>query len=139
IGFDSVSARLLAAGSPLTAKREWLPIVPTAANGFGATTNLNNVPTVFAGTWGDTTVALDPAQFRGKVAVFLATPAEAGLNAGRGAAPVLRCDSVPNKFGAEAAAKVEAEVAAANAARGGRGGAGAGGRGGRGGAPGGRD
>ncbi|HEY4218653.1 MAG TPA: M28 family peptidase [Gemmatimonadaceae bacterium] len=143
IGFDSVSARLLAAGAPLNAKRDWLPITPTAANGFGATANLNNVPTVFAGTWGDTTVALDPAQFRGKVAVFVATPAEAGLNGGRGGgaggAGVLRCDSVPDKFGAEAAAKVEAEVAAANAGRGGRGG-GAGGRGGRGGgAAGGRD
>jgi hypothetical protein len=61
--------------------------------------DLANVPTVFAGRWGDTTVALDPELFRGKVAVFLATPAAAGIATPR-APTLLRCDSVPNKFGA---------------------------------------
>src|SRR5207237_7069117 len=86
-----------------------------------------NVQTVFAGRWGDTTTALDPAIFKGKVAVFVATPATAGLTGrgggagaggdtaattggGRGRAP--RCDSVPDKFGAAAAAKVEAAARA---------------------------
>src|SRR5207237_259516 len=86
-----------------------------------------NVQTVFAGRWGDTTTALDPAIFKGKVAVFVATPATAGLTGrgggagaggdtaattggGRGRAP--RCDSVPDKFGAAAAAKGEAAARA---------------------------
>jgi hypothetical protein len=92
--------------------------------------DVNNVPAVFAGRWGDTTVALDPAVFKGKVAVFVATATTAGL-AGRGGggggganadsvapAPggrggrVPRCDSVPDKFGAAAAARVEAAARA---------------------------
>ena len=68
---------------------------------------------------------------RGKVAVFIATPQAAGLTGGRGAQPVLRCDSVPNKFGAYAAAQVEAAQRADSLARAGRGGGGGGGRGGR--------
>jgi hypothetical protein len=121
-GFDSGTVRLLAGGTALAAKREWLPIAPSTANGFGAKGDLNNVPTVFAGTWGDTSAALDPALIRGKVAVFIATPSEAGLAAGRGAAALLSCADVPNKFGAAAAAKVEAELAATSGGRGGRGG-----------------
>ncbi len=132
-GFD-VASKLVAGGSPLAMKSDWLPIAPTTANGVALKADLSNVQTVFAGKWRDTS-ALDPALFKGKIAVFTSTAAGAGLVAGgRGAARVLRCDSVPNKFGADAAARVEAAVAADSAAgRGGRGGAGGGG-GGRGGA-----
>jgi hypothetical protein len=67
--------------------------------------------------------------------VFGSSAAGAGLIAGgRGAARVPSCDSVPDKFGADAAARGEAAVRADSAAgRGGRGGGG-GGRGGAGGA-----
>ncbi|MFI5227959.1 MAG: hypothetical protein ACHQWU_02750, partial [Gemmatimonadales bacterium] len=135
LGFDSASSRLIAASSPLTASTEWVPIAPTAANGFGSTADLNALPTVFAGRWGDTT-PLDPATFRGKIAVFIATPAAAGLSGGRGGAGgaggrLERCDSIPSKFGAEAAVQVEAAIAridaadsAAGRARRGRGGRG---------------
>ena len=131
--FDSTTSRLVAAGAPLTATREWVPVVPSPQNGFGSTANLADVPTVFAGRWGDTT-SLDPATFNGKVAVFIATPAAAGLvgGGGRGGAPAVsllpRCDSVPDKFGAAAAAAVEAaqrhadSLAGRTAGRGGRGG-----------------
>jgi hypothetical protein len=124
MGFDSTTARLNAGGSPLAAIRDWIPIAPSATNGIGARADLNNVPTVFAGRWRDTSVALDPALFRGKIAVFTSSAAGAGLIAGgRGAARILRCDSVPDKFGAEAAARVEAAVRADSiAGRGGRGG-----------------
>jgi hypothetical protein len=145
--FDSVTARLMIAGSAATVKTDWLPIIPNATNGLSTKASVNNVPTVFAGRWGDTSVALDPALFKGKVAVFVATPAGAGLT-GRGggggggaaaagdtaAAPaaggrgtrVPRCDSIPNKFGAAAAASVEAAARADSIAGRGRGGRGGG-------------
>jgi hypothetical protein len=134
-GFDVNSSKLIVAGKALAPRTEWVPVVPTAANGVGTTANLDNVPVVYAGRFGDTT-ALDPAVFRGKIAVLTATPAQAGLTGGggRAAQPILRCDSVPNKFGAEAAARVEAQQradslsrAGAGAGRGGRGGGAAGG------------
>ncbi len=143
IGFDSVTTRLAVGGATLTVRSDFVPLPPTASNGFGGKADLAEVPAVFAGRWGDTTVALDPALFKGKVAVFVAsagTLSALGPVAGRGAgagATLLRCDSVPDKFGAAAAAAVEAKLRADQAAgRGGRGGAaggaggGAGGRGG---------
>lgn len=123
--FDSAATRLVAGGAPLAAKRDWIPIAPTAANGIGTRAAIDNVPTVFAGRWRDSSVVLDPALFRGKIAVFTSSAAGAGLIAGgRGATPVLRCDSVPDKFGAAAAVVVEAAARAAGdaAGRGGRGG-----------------
>jgi hypothetical protein len=88
--FDSIASRLIAAGSPLTPKTDWIPILPTGTTGFAYDIDLQNAPTIFAGRWGDTTVALDPTAFRGKVAVFLAprTPrpdSTAGGAGGRGA------------------------------------------------------
>ena len=127
-----VGATLSAGGSPLVARRDWIPIVPTATNGVAVKAELKDVPTVFAGRWRDSSVALDPALFKGKIAVFTSSAAGAGLVAGgRGGARVLRCDSVPDKFGADAAARVEAAVAptappAAGGRGGGRGGAGGG-------------
>ena len=121
IGFDSATSRLATAGTTLAAKRDWIPVVPTAANSLGAKADLNNVTTVFAGRWGDTAVALDPALFNGKVVVFIGAPAPSAV---RGGGVVLRCDSVPDKFGAAAAAAVEAAARADSiAGRGGRGGA----------------
>lgn len=138
MGFDSTTSKLIAGSATLAPKREWVPIAPTAANGLGLGAQLNGVSTVYAGRWRDTSVALDPAAFRGKIAVFTSNAAGAGLfAAGRGAARVMRCDSVPDKFGAAAAAIEEARVRADSAAgRGGRGGGGGAG-GGRGGGAGG--
>jgi hypothetical protein len=135
--FDSVTSTLSVGGTKLNAKSEWIPVVATAANGIGAKASLSGVATVFGGRWGDTTT-LDPALYKGKVVVFIGTPSSAGIVvAGRGGAPTLRCDSVPDKFGAQAAARVEAQLRADSAARvaaGGRGAAApaAGGRGGAG-------
>ena len=97
--FDSVAATLISGASPLVARRDWIPIVPTATNGVGAKADLKDVPTVFAGRWRDSSVVLDPALFKGKIALFTSSAAGAGLiAAGRGAARVLRCDSVPDKL-----------------------------------------
>ena len=133
MGFDSTSSRLLVGAVALARKTDWIPAAPTALNGYAAKAELANATTVFAGRWGDT-VALAPAVVKGNVAVFTAAPTTTGAaGGGRGAASLLRCDSVPDKFGAAAAASVEAAVAAAGGGRGGRaGGAGAGGRGGAG-------
>ena len=136
--FDSTAVSFAVAGNALTAKRDFMPTAPTAANGGSTRANLQNVPTVFGGRMGDTTVTLDPALFRGKVAVFLpAPPANRG-----GGAPLGVCSADqgwPNQRGASYALDVAAAAAAAAAARdggappaaGGRGG----GRGGRGGGP----
>ncbi len=102
MGFDSSTATLQAAGSAFARSTEWVPMAPIAAGGIGGKANLAGIATVFAGRWGDT-VTLDPSLYRGKVAVFLAPPP-----AVRPAPVVLRCDSVPDKFGAQAAALVEA-------------------------------
>jgi hypothetical protein len=105
---DSTTARLIAGSVPLVARSEWIPAVPSAANGMSDRIDLRDTPTVFAGRWGDTLNPLDPALVRGKVAVFSAPqnpPRQAGA------------DTTPNDTSAAPAA-------------GGRGG----GRGGRGGA-----
>lgn len=133
--FDVIASRLIAGGSTLAPKMDWVPVAPTAQNGIGARASFTNAQTVFGGRWGDTGVQLDPAQIRGKVVVFTATAAAAGLGGGRGMAPILRCDELPDRFGAAAAARAEAQQRADSMARGGRGG----GRGGRGGAGAARD
>src|SRR2546423_7165347 len=88
-GFDSTTSTLTVAGEPLARKTDWVPVTPTATNNVLGSANLDNVPTVFAGRWGDTATALDAAMFRGKVAVFLASAQAAGLS-GRGGQRVLR-------------------------------------------------
>jgi hypothetical protein len=128
--FDPNTSRLLANGVGLATSTEWVPVAPTATNGIGSRATFNDVPTVFGGRWGDTTVPLDPSLVRGKVVVFTATAAAAGLGGGRGMAPVVRCDALANRFGAAAAAAAEAQQRADSMAtgRGGRrGGRGAGG------------
>jgi hypothetical protein len=125
-GFALASSHLAVNGATLTPRTDWVPVIPTANNGVGDRANLNNVQAVYAGRYGDENVTLDPGMFRGKIAVFSATPNVAGLNGGRGGrgGQMLRCDSVPDKFGAAAAARVEAEQRAAGnqTGRGGRGG-----------------
>ena len=139
ISFDVASMRLAAGSATLAARTDWIPIAPGTTGGTG-TTNLNSVPTVFAGRWGDTTVSLDAVALQGKVAVFLASPAAVGLagagGGGRAGAAMLRCDSLPDRFGAAAAAAADA-AAAARAAAAGAGAAGGRGGGGRGGGRGG--
>ena len=133
MGFDSAASRLQVAGRSAAAGRDWIPLTPSGANGLGGTADLSGVTAVFAGSWGDET-PLDPAVFRGKVAVFAGGPA-AGFRFGGGgrggAREVPSCDDVPDRFGAEAviadeAARQAQAGAAAQAprGRGGRGGAG---------------
>jgi hypothetical protein len=114
IGFDSAAARLIAAGAPLAARTDWIPIVPTAANGFGASADLTDVPVVFGGRMGETT-ALDPAVYSGKVVVFLAPPPAPGQVVFVPTPPQrLRCDSVPDRFGAAAAILTDAAATRAD-------------------------
>lgn len=119
--FDPNTSRLAVNGTALVAKTDWVPVAPTATNGIAGRASFANTPTVFGGRWGDTSVKLDPAQIRGNVVVFTATPAAAGL-AGRPTPPVVRCDSLPDRFGAAAAARAEAQQRADSVARVGRGG-----------------
>ncbi len=102
LGFDSASSSLQAGSQKLAASHDWVPMTPNVASGIGGAADLANVATVFAGRWGDS-ASLDPALLRGKVAVFLAP-----IVPTRPTPTVLRCDSVPDKFGAQAAALVEA-------------------------------
>lgn len=109
IGIDSLSAQLRIGGTTLKQKSDWVPQVPTAANGVGSRAALDNVPVIFAGQYGDTAVALDPALMRGKVLVFTAPPVGAAVAASSGA-PVsfVSCSDVPDKFGANASIAEEA-------------------------------
>jgi hypothetical protein len=102
LGYDSAASTLSAGGVALERSRDWVPLAPNAAGPNGGRANLAGVPTVFAGRWGDT-VALDPAMLRGKVAVFVTPPP-----APRPAPTLLRCDSVPDRFGAQAAVLADA-------------------------------
>jgi len=115
LGFDSTASMLQVGGASLARSGEWVPVAASVAGGIAGKVAFAGVGTVFAGRWGDTTVALDVALIRGKVAVFVAPPA-----AVRPTPVVLRCDSVPDKFGAQAAALVEATTPRASS----RGGAG---------------
>jgi len=125
LGFDRASSQLTVAGKPLTAATDWVPTAPSPANGFAARAELSDAPTVFGGRWGDSTVMLDAAAVRGKVVVFLAPPSAPNAAGGRGGpASFVSCADVPDKFGAAAAAAVEAAPAGARrpAVTGGRGG-----------------
>ena len=114
--FDSSASSLRVGGATLAAKRDWIPTAPTAQNGFGGKAELNGVPAVFAGVWGDTAVMLDPAAFTGKVAVFMAAPGAGASGGVRGPASFVSCADVPNKFGVTAILAAE-KVAASTPAR----------------------
>ena len=111
-GVDVASLRLVVAGTPLTASNAFLPMAPTATNGLAAAVDFNDVPAVFAGRWNDTSVVLDQAVFRGKVAVFVSDATAGGTPANRAPTSFVSCADVPNKFGAAAAAAVEAAARA---------------------------
>ena len=102
MGFDPATLSLKVAGAALSLRSEWLPIAPSSPNQFVGNSDLADVPTVFAGRWGDTTVVLDPAVYANKVLVFVSQPAVAGLGGPAGREPQ-RCDALPNRFGAAAA------------------------------------
>ncbi len=123
IGYDSTASRLLIAGKKAAAGSDWIPLAPSGFTGVGGEADLTDVPVVFAGTWGDQEAALDPAAFRGKVAVFVGGPALG--RGGRGGGELPRCDMVPNRFGAEAAVVADTSSAgrSARASRGAVGGA----------------
>ena len=107
LAFDPSATQLVAGGGALRLGSDWLPMMPTAVNGIAASTDLSNVPTVFAGRWGDTAVVIDPEMVRGKIAVFVSDPSLTAGARGRAPAPVPSCADVPDKFGAAAAAEVE--------------------------------
>jgi hypothetical protein len=120
VGFDAGTSELAIAGSSATPGDDWVPVAPTASNGFGDTADLSDIPAVFAGEWGNQGVALDPAVFRGKVAVFVGGPAFRGRGGrGEGGAEAPSCDSLPNRFGAQAAADAEAANPRGSSRRGG--------------------
>lgn len=109
IGFDAGASTLSVNGKALAPKKDWIPTVPTAANGFGGTVEINGVPAVYAGQWGDSTAMIDLNAYRGKVIVFSAAPSQQRVAASSGA-PVsfVSCADVPDKFGANAAIAEEA-------------------------------
>ncbi len=112
LAYDLNRTALTVGGAALTPKKDWAPLTPLSGGGFSGNASLDKVTLAYAGKWGDST-ALDPAVFRGKVAVFLATPNAPGLEPPPRPTPVLvRCDSLPDMFGAAAAVKVEADRAA---------------------------
>jgi len=117
LGFDREASRFLVAGEPLLGGTDWIPSVPVA-NAIGGPAEFSNVPTVFAGRWNDT-VTLDPARFRGRVAVFLGGPMATGPGGRGGRGGAQRCDAVPDRFGAAAAVIADAATAAARGGRGG--------------------
>jgi Peptidase family M28 len=114
VGFDRASSKLVVAGRSAAAGQDWIPLTPSAANAIGGTANLSNVTAVFAGQWGDQT-RLDPATFRGKVAVFIGGPsAGVRFGGGRGGARELPgCGELPDRFGAEAVLASEAALRSA--------------------------
>lgn len=126
IGFDSAGSRLSVGSAALIAGRDFVPETPSAANGFAAHARIENVQTVFAGPWTGA-VTLDPARFRGKVAVFLdaSAPPTGGRGGGRGGpASFVSCADLPDLFGAQAV--IANQQANASGRGGGRGGGGRG-------------
>jgi hypothetical protein len=119
-GFEQSTSRLTIGGRALGASSEWIPLPPNAQSGIGPRAELTNVPVVFAGAWGDT-ATLDPAIFRGRIAVFTGSPF-GNTGGGRAGTPFLppRCDSVPDRFGADAAIALAAAQRAAQGAGAGR-------------------
>ena len=132
IGYDSTTIKMAVGGTALKVRADFVPVAPTANNGVNGKGNFSGVQTVFAGRLGEPQ-PLDPATFKGKIAVFLAALPTGGSGNGRGGAGgggganLKSCALVPNKFGAYNAAAVEQAVRDSTAARGGAGGRGAGG------------
>ncbi len=125
LGFDSTTVALSIAGQPLRPREDWIPVAPTAANGAAVHADLHDVPVVFAGELNDTT-PLDPAVYRGKVAVFIAPPSQFRFG-GRGAGSEASCPAdlgMPNQRGAAYSLALAASAAGGGRGRGRVGGAG---------------
>ncbi len=65
-------------GQGLVAWQDFTPLGPIGRATFSTDVALNGAPTLFAGRWGDSTVAIDPARARGAVLVFRAPMNPAG-------------------------------------------------------------
>ena len=110
------AARLTIGSEAVPVGASWIPLGPEAASGTGTSADLRNTPVVFAGRFGDTSVALDPARFRGRIAVFVGGPRVPGAQTPAG--KIMRCDSLPNRFGADAAIADDARLRATQRAGG---------------------
>jgi len=112
LGFDRASLHLTVGGTPLALSADFVPTAPSAANGYRARADVRAATAVFAGRWGDSTVVLTSADFNGKVAVFIGDAPAGGTPVNRAPASFVSCADVPDKFGAAAAAAVEAAARA---------------------------
>ena len=108
--------RLTIGKTSYAAGARWLPLATSGQAGTGASASLRNAPVVFAGRFGDTAVTLDPARFRGKVAVFVGGPRVPESRGG--GAKIPDCASLPDRFGADAAIADDARNRARMAAAG---------------------
>jgi hypothetical protein len=72
LAFDRNQVRLSAGGRTLAAGVDWAPLPPQGGLRITADFEGRDVPIVFGGQWGDSTVALPPTTVRGKVVVLLA-------------------------------------------------------------------
>src|SRR5688572_26114251 len=72
LGYDKEASRFIVAGEALAGGTEWIPSVPVA-NVIAGRAEFTNVPTAFAGRWNDS-IPLDPARFRGRLAIFVGGP-----------------------------------------------------------------
>ena len=109
-GIDAASAGLTLGRGSARLAADWIPVAPNTANGVAARASLRDATVAFAGSTADT-AALDPARFRGRVAVFI-SPAT-GAGGGMAPASFVSCADVPNKFGADAVIAFEAAQRAA--------------------------
>lgn len=83
---DSTVARLIAAGAPAVAGRQWIPAGGAPGARIADDANVTDANAVFAGRWGDTNTTLDANVIRGKAAVFIYNPptGRGGGGGGRG-------------------------------------------------------
>jgi hypothetical protein len=82
--FALAKSHLSVGGEELKPGADWIPTAPSGTNGIDDRASLVDVPTVFAGRWGDTLASLDAAMIKGKVAIFSAPRPAAGRGGGRG-------------------------------------------------------
>ncbi len=109
VGYDSSASRLSVRGAALRPRQDWIPMTPSASARVASQVTIDNVPTVFAGRWGDTSVTLDAAALKGKIAVFRAAAGAQVVGAAvRAPVSFLSCDARPDMFGAAAATAAEA-------------------------------
>ena len=57
-------------GQGLVAWQDFAPLAPIGRAPFATTVDLTDAPTLYAGRWGDSTLAIDPAKARGAVLVL---------------------------------------------------------------------